>query len=107
MFYSYSTLTSLDLSDLLNKCLTCDNNGVIMLNRADDTKNWNHKNKSFLNSFSQIAKFCVENKPPQRLDSDDECVNLSDFNVTMDDLKKNKVIKLDLRRVATVSNLSY
>ena len=48
MFHTYSTLTSLDLSDLLNKCLTCDNNGVVMLNRANETHNWIHKNKSFL-----------------------------------------------------------
>jgi hypothetical protein len=108
MFYSYSTLTSLDLSDLLNKCLTCDNNGTIMLNRADDTKNWIHKNKSFLNSFSQIAKFNVENKPTQRQRrAEDDCVNLNDFNVTMDDLKKNKVIKLDLRRVTTVNKSTF
>ena len=74
-----------------------------MLNRANDTHNWIHKNKSFLNSFAQIARFSVEIKP-QRRTGDDEMTsdNLNDFNVTMDELKKKKLIKLDLKRVTTV-----
>ncbi len=102
MFHTYSTLTSLDISDLLNKCLTCDNNGLIMLNRANDTHNWIHKNKSFLNSFAQIAKFSVEKKHNLLEDGGDNNNNLNEFNVSIDDLKRKRIIKLDLRRVTTV-----
>lgn len=94
------------MSDLLNKCLVCDSNGLVILNIANDTANWIHKNKSFLHSFAQVAKFDVELKQKENQAETDQN-NSSNYNISIDDLKPKKIIHLDLRTITTVSKKIY
>jgi hypothetical protein len=56
LFYIYSTMSSLDQSDYLNKLIICDNDGGILLSRSNDTKFWSQKHK--LMSYSYSVYFC-------------------------------------------------
>lgn len=101
IFHTYTTFNSVDVSDLLDKCVLCDNQGAIYLNKASDTNLWIHKHKKFLYSFSKIAQFRMieldENSPFNENDS------LNKYNVSIDALKSKNAIKLDLTRVNIVS----
>jgi hypothetical protein len=101
IFHTYSTFNSIDVSDLLDKCILCDNQGAIYLNKASDTQLWIHKHKKFHYSFSKIVQFRMvsvdENTPDDELDS------LSKYDVSIEDLKIKNAIKLDLTRVNIVS----
>jgi len=90
LFFTYSTLSSIDTSDLLNKCLTCDSEGAVYLNKADDTRNWAHRNKIMNYSFCKVAQFSTE------LFSSGDKETENNYKVNVDELKQKKTIKVDL-----------
>lgn len=52
LFYTNSTMNSINQSDYLNKFLLCDNEGSVVLCRSDNSKYWVQKNKLMCNTFS-------------------------------------------------------
>lgn len=52
IFYTYSSLSSISQSDYLNKLLVCDNDGSVIISRANDTKFWIQKHKLLNYSFA-------------------------------------------------------
>lgn len=61
LFYTNSTMTSVDQSDYLNKFLVCDNDGSIVLSRSDGCKNWTQKNKFMSFSFAVSCFYLFSN----------------------------------------------
>lgn len=52
LFSTHATMSSLHQSDYLNKLLICNNDGTVILSRANDTKYWIQKNRLMNYSFA-------------------------------------------------------
>ncbi len=59
LFFTYSSMSSIDQSDYLNKLLVCDYNGSILLSRSNDTKFWTQKYKMMIHSFAVIIHTAI------------------------------------------------
>ncbi|CAF0896453.1 unnamed protein product [Brachionus calyciflorus] len=95
LFYSNSTMSSINQNDFFNKFLLCNNDGSIFLSRSDNTRHWVQKNKLMFNSFSRIVNFDVKN------DSDE--VNKENiYNLeTLIKKKETRKISIDLEHTNT------
>ena len=58
LFYSYTTMNSLDQSDFFNKLLICDNSGSVIVTKANNSKYWLQKNKLMNMSYSVSYPVC-------------------------------------------------
>ena len=52
LFFTLTTMNSLDQSDFFNKLLICDNSGSVMVTKANNSKYWLQKNKLMNISYS-------------------------------------------------------
>lgn len=52
LFYTNSTMNSINNCDYFNKFLLCDNDGSVILSRSDNSKYWVQKNKLMCQTYS-------------------------------------------------------